>query len=81
MVTHWLARDVCGGFESADPKLRADPVDEYRELAMLAGAWEHGALKPAGAGGASGRADDAVGGDRGGGDPGGEPAAPACQRR
>ena len=37
-----LLRDIFSALESAGPVSRADSVDEYRELAMLAGAWERG---------------------------------------
>lgn len=59
MVRDWLLRDMLGAFESAEPMYRADPVDEYRELTILAGAWEHGALQPVPAEGAAGHVDDA----------------------
>ena len=62
MVRHRLLRDVFSAFESAEPVYRADAIDEYRELAMLAQAWEHGSFKPGMAEGAPVRIDDAEGG-------------------
>jgi hypothetical protein len=53
--------DVFRAFESTEPADGAGPIDEYRELTLLAGAWEAGALKPRAAKRAPGRADDAEG--------------------
>jgi hypothetical protein len=62
VVRHTRLRDIFSTFECAEPAYRADGIDEYRELAMLAGAWEHGSLKPpGGAEGGSGRVDDPEG--------------------
>jgi hypothetical protein len=61
VVRHRLLRDIFSAFESAEPAYRADTIDEYRELAMLAHAWERGSLKPGVAEGAPGRVDDAEG--------------------
>jgi hypothetical protein len=38
-------RDVFSAFENAEPARRAEAIDEYRELEMLAHAWEHGSLE------------------------------------
>lgn len=38
---------------------RADTIDEYRELAILAHAWERGSLEPGVAEGGLGRVDEA----------------------
>lgn len=56
-----LLRDIFSALEGAEPVSRADTVDEYRELAMLAGAWERGSLEPGSAEGAPGRVDDTEG--------------------
>ena len=62
MVRHRLLRDVFSAFESAEPVYRADAIDEYRELAMLAHAWERGTLQRGVAEGAPpGRVDDTEG--------------------
>lgn len=45
MVRHRLLRDFFGALEGAAPVCRADTMDEYRELAMLAHAWERGSLE------------------------------------
>jgi hypothetical protein len=39
-------RDIFKALENAGPAYRAEAVDEYRELAMLARAWERSASKP-----------------------------------
>ena len=59
MVRPRLLRDTCSVSESAELASRAEPIDEYRELEMLAHAWEHGSLDPGGAEGPAGRVDDA----------------------
>ena len=46
MVKDRLFRDIVSAFESAEPAYRAGTIDEYRELAMLARAWERGSLEP-----------------------------------
>lgn len=46
VVSSKLLGDLFSASESADPTYGADPIDEYRELAMLAHAWEGGALEP-----------------------------------
>lgn len=51
--------DIFGAFEIAEPASRAEPIDEYRDLVMLAHAWEHGSLEPEGAEEAPDRGDDA----------------------
>jgi hypothetical protein len=56
-------RDIFSALESAEPAYRADPIDEYRDLAMLAHAWERGSLEPEVAEEAHGRVDDAEGED------------------
>jgi hypothetical protein len=42
---HRLLRAFFGAFESAAPVYRAGTMDEYRELSILAHAWEHGSLE------------------------------------
>lgn len=59
MVRPWPLRDTCGACEIAEPAPRADPIDEYRELEMLAHAWECGSLNLEAAEAAPGRVDDA----------------------
>lgn len=59
MVRPRLLRDTCNVSESAELASCADPIDEYRELEMLAHAWEHGSLDPGVAEGTDGRVDDA----------------------
>jgi hypothetical protein len=55
-------RDIFRVLENAGPAYRAEAVDEYRELAMLARAWEHSASKPGTEEAASpGAVDDAKG--------------------
>jgi ubiquinone/menaquinone biosynthesis C-methylase UbiE len=46
VVRQRLLRDFFSAFENAEPTLRADAIDEYRELTLLAHAWERGALMP-----------------------------------
>jgi hypothetical protein len=66
VVTHGLLPGASSAVESVEPACRADSVDEYRDLAMLADAWERGALEPHGVEGGLGaveqdegeRADD-----------------------
>lgn len=53
--------DIFGTLESAEPADRAEPFDEYRDLVMLAHAWEHGSLEPQGTEEAPGRGADAEG--------------------
>lgn len=53
--------DVFRAFESAEPAYGADPIDEYRDLAMLAHAWERGSLKTGVTEEAPGRLADAEG--------------------
>jgi hypothetical protein len=53
--------DIFSTLESAEPAHRAEPIDEYRDLVMLAHAWEHGSLEPEGAEEAPGLGDDAEG--------------------
>jgi hypothetical protein len=45
VVRHSLLRDMGGAVEDAGPAHRAGAIDEYRELAMLAHAWERGSLE------------------------------------
>jgi hypothetical protein len=47
-------RDLLSAIELAAPVCRADTIDEYRELVILAQAWERGSL-------AAGLAMDALG--------------------
>lgn len=58
MARYRLLRDFFSVLDSAEPASRLDTIDEYRELAMLAYAWERRSLKQVGEG-ASGRVDDA----------------------
>jgi hypothetical protein len=53
--------DIFSSLESAEPAWRAEPIDEYRDLVMLAHAWEHGSLEPEAAEEAPDRGDDAEG--------------------
>lgn len=46
MVRHTLLRGMLSAFDSTEPAYRAETIDEYRELAMLAQAWELGTVKP-----------------------------------
>ena len=61
MVRHRPLRDIFSAFDSADPAGRAETMDEYRELEMLAHAWERGSVNPGVAEGAPGRIEDAEG--------------------
>jgi hypothetical protein len=45
-----------GARENAGPASRAEAIDEYRELTLLAGAWERQALTPGAGQGVSERA-------------------------
>lgn len=54
-------RDIFSAFERAGPAYRAETIDEYRELAILAHAWERGSLEPGVAEGVPGRVGDAEG--------------------
>ena len=38
-------RDVLSVFGTGERAYRADPIDEYRELTILAGEWERGSLE------------------------------------
>ena len=40
MARQTLLRDILTALEGAAPAYSADPIDEYRDLAMLARAWE-----------------------------------------
>lgn len=40
MARHPLFRDIFTALEGSGPACPADPIDEYRDLAMLARAWE-----------------------------------------
>lgn len=40
MARHTLLPDILAAFEGSEPACAADPIDEYRDLAMLARAWE-----------------------------------------
>jgi hypothetical protein len=51
--------DTFSTLASAEPAYGVDAIDEYRDLVMLAHAWEHRSLEPAGAEEAPDRGDDA----------------------
>jgi hypothetical protein len=57
-VRNKLLRDFLSAFEGAAPAHRADTIDEYRELVILAQAWERGSLEAGLATQALGRAED-----------------------
>lgn len=59
MVRDRLLRDIFGAFEGAGQAGRADAFDEYRDLVMLANAWERGSLAVEVAEEAPGPLDDA----------------------
>ncbi|HEX3843779.1 MAG TPA: hypothetical protein VHV80_05420 [Steroidobacteraceae bacterium] len=59
MVRPGPLRDTFSASENAEPAPPADTLDEYRELEMLAHAWERGSLNPWLAEGAPGRVEDA----------------------
>lgn len=40
MARHPLLPDILTALEGSEPACRADPIDDYRDLAMLARAWE-----------------------------------------
>jgi len=61
VVRQRLLRDFFSAFENAAPALRADPIDEYRELTLLARAWERGALMPGVVEGGLGRVEEVEG--------------------
>ena len=61
MVRQRPLPDIFSAFDSAEPAYRAEPIDEYRELEMLAHAWERGSLEQGAPEGAPGRAEDAEG--------------------
>lgn len=46
MVRHRPLPGIFSAHEGVEPAYRAEPIDEYRDLAMLADAWEHGSLGP-----------------------------------
>lgn len=54
MVIQRPLLDIFSVLASAEPAYRAEPIDEYRDLVMLAQAWERGSLEP-------GAAEQAVG--------------------
>jgi hypothetical protein len=54
-------RDIFSTLDIAEPAYRAEPIDEYRDLVMLAHAWEHRSLEPAGAEETPDRGDDVEG--------------------
>lgn len=56
MVGYRPLPDVLSTFESIEPANCAEAIDEYRELAMLAHAWERGSLEPGVGEGAAGPA-------------------------
>lgn len=53
--------DIFSPPESTAPAYRAEAMDEYRELALLAKAWERQALKQGLGEGTSGRVEDPEG--------------------
>ena len=61
VVRNRLFGHIFGALESAGAAQGAEPIDEYRELTMLAHAWERGTLEPRSAKRAAHRADDAEG--------------------
>jgi hypothetical protein len=61
VVTQGLLRDLFSAFEGVAPGHGADAIDEYRELTMLAHAWEHGSLMPGSVEQALGRGDGVEG--------------------
>lgn len=60
MVTHRPSGDTLSARASVELAHRAETIDEYRELDMLAHAWERGSPKPGAVEGEPGRAEDAV---------------------
>lgn len=61
VVRHRPVPDIFGTLDIAEPACRAEPIDEYRDLVMLADAWEHRSLEAVGADEAPDRGDDAAG--------------------
>ena len=61
VVRRMPLRDTFSTVEGAQPACRAEPIDEYRDLAMLARAWESGSLELNGVEEALSRADEAKG--------------------
>ena len=59
VVTIRPLSDIFSALEGAEPAHSAEDIDEYRELAMLARAWERGSLKSGVVDGAPGGIDDA----------------------
>lgn len=59
MVRNRLLGRIFSAFESAGAAPGAEPIDEYRELAILAHAWERGTLEPRAAKRGARRIDDA----------------------
>lgn len=57
MVTYRPLHEIVSARDRAEPAWRAESIDEYRELDMLAHAWERGSLKPGAAESAPGRPD------------------------
>lgn len=61
-MRHRPVRDVLSVFGTGERAYRADPMDEYRELTILAGAWERGSLEiGVGADGSPRNADEGKG--------------------
>jgi hypothetical protein len=60
VVTHRPLRDTSSARAGAEVARRAETLDEYRELDMLAHAWERGSLEPGASQSAPGRAEDAA---------------------
>jgi hypothetical protein len=61
VVRQRLLRDFFSAFENAAPGLRADAIDEYRALRLLAHAWERGALMSGVVEGGLGRVEEVEG--------------------
>lgn len=59
VVRNRLLGRIFGAFESISAAPGAEPIDEYRELAILAHAWERGTLEPRAAKRVTRRIDDA----------------------
>lgn len=55
-----LLGDFFTAIHGAEPASCGDAIDEYRELAMLAHAWERGSLEPKAVEGATGQVEDAA---------------------
>ena len=58
MARQRLLRDTFSALETAEPEYRAEAIDEYRELEMLAHAWEHGSVESGVSATAAGRPEE-----------------------